>query len=695
MLKVIAKSLRSINPWHFLWISVLLSELLTFLSNLFQGYVLWGFVPHEILVVGAVDALFVSIVVAAIVIYFAARTKESEIANDQLLKEIEERRKVEEELRKEKLFTESALNVLQETFFVFDTNGRFLRWNETVKTATGYNDEEISSMKPVDFFPEEERRRVNGAIETAMKEGHVNLETVILTKDGRRIPFMFTGSLLRNREGGITGISGTGTDISARRRAEALLQESEAKFRDMAEKSVVGVYLIQDGIFRYVNPTLAGIFGYTSEELIDRKGPENLVLPEDWPIVSEKLRKRISGEMISTHYSFKGIRKDGKTIHVEIHGSRTTFKASPAVIGTLLDITESRRAGEALKESEEKYRNLIETAHDLIWSLNAEGRITFINEAAHRLYGYSPEELIGKSIAEVISPEHAATDPDLCRQSVVQDEGTVNYETTLIKRDGTPVVLSTNTVVLRDDTGRVLGVVATSKDITAYRHAVEALKASSKRLRNLSLKLSLIEERERRKIAAELHDQIGQNLALAKIKLGELGASPALSAELVKSAGFVRELIDTSIQYTRSLTAELSSPLLYELGLEAAVQELAEQVHAKYGLRIDFQKEGDSAPLAEKILIVLHKAVRELLVNVIKHARADKVTLSVRSCETDIKVTIEDNGIGFDVSKLDAPGKETGFGLFNIRERLESIGGQFTIESRPAHGTRIFLAVPL
>ncbi len=695
MLKAIAKSLRSINPLRLLWIAVLLSEILTFLISSFLCYMLWGFIPHEVLVVGAIDALFVPVLVVPVVVHFEARTKEIERAHDQLLKEVEERRKVEEELRKEKIFTESALNVLQETFFVFDTNGRFLRWNETIKTATGYDDEEISSMKPTDFFSEEERRRVSGAIETAMKEGHVKLETVILTKDGRQIPFMFTGSLLKNSEGVITGISGTGTDISARRQAEALLQESEAKFRDMAEKSIVGIYLIQDEMFRYVNPTLAETFGYTVEEITDKKGPQDLVLPEDWPIVGEKLRKRIDGEMVSTHYGFRGIRKNKKIIHVEVYGSKTTYKSRPAVIGTLLDITESRRAVKALEKSEEKYRNLIETAHDLIWSVNAEGRITFINEAAHRLYGYSPEELIGRPFADVISPDHAESELDLFRQFVASEEEIVNHETTLIKSDGTPVVLSTNTVVLRDDNGKVLGVIATSKDITSYRHAEEALKASGNRLRNLSLKLSLIEERERRKIAAELHDQIGQNLALAKIKLGELRASPALSAELVKSAGFIRELIDTSIQYTRSLTAELSSPLLYELGLEAAVQALTDQVQEKYGLRTDFQKSGHSRPLAEKTLIILYKAVRELLINVIKHAQAHKLTVSIENREAAMIVTVEDDGIGFDVSKLDDSGKETEFGILNIRERVESIGGQFTIESRLAHGTKFILVAPL
>jgi PAS domain S-box-containing protein len=570
MLKVIAKNLRSMNPWHFLWIAVLLSEILTFLISSFQSYVLWGFISHEVLLVGAIDALFVPVVVAPIVIYFAAKTKEIERANDQLLEEVKERRKAQDELKKEKTFTESALNVLQETFFVFDADGRFLRWNEAIKTVTGYGNEEISSMKPTDLFPEEERRRVTEAIATAINMGHVRLETVIRTKDGRQIPFMFAGSVLKNDEGRIIGISGTGTDIS-----------------------------------------------------------------------------------------------------------------------------DSKRAGEALKESERKYRNLIETAHDLIWSVNAEGRITFINEAARRLYGYSPEELIGKSFADVISPEHVERDMDLFRKFVVHGEGIVNYETTLISTDGIPVVLSTNAALLRDDEGNVLGVMATSKDITAYRRAEEALKASSTRLRSLSSQLSLIEERERRKIADELHDQIGQYLALAKIKSGELRASPAFSVDLVNSVSVVRELIDKAIQYTRSLTAELSSPLLYELGLEAAVQALTEQFQKKYGLGIDFRKKGHHKALSEKTLVVLYKAVRELLINIIKHARADKATVSVWSGETDVRVSVEDDGIGFDVSKIDAPGEDNKFGLFNIRERVESIGGEFTIESRPGYGTRVFLVVPL
>jgi PAS domain S-box-containing protein len=374
MLKDITGRLRSLNPWHFLWITVLLSQIFTAIFTALQSYLHWGFISREVLLMGAIDALFVPLVVAPIIIYFVQKTKEITRANEQLLGEIEGRRKVEEELRDEKNFTENALNALQEIFFVFDVAGRFLRWNAPLSDVTGYSEEEISLMKPTDFFPGEEQRRVTEAVETAMKTGYARIETMVLTKKGRRIPFQFTGSLLRDREGRSVGISGTGMDISARKEAEDLLYESEVKFRDMAERSMVGIYLIQDEKFRYVNPTLAEIFGYTVDDIIDKKGPEDLVLPQDWPLVRDNLRKRIFGEMESTHYSFRGIRGDKKTIHVEVYGSKTTYKARPAVIGTLLDVTERTHAEERISRQVQKLSSL--RAIDLAISSSLDLRVT-------------------------------------------------------------------------------------------------------------------------------------------------------------------------------------------------------------------------------------------------------------------------------------------------------------------------------
>jgi PAS domain-containing protein len=126
MLKDYANRLRSLNPWHFLWISVLLSEIFTAAINSVQSFLRWGFISRELLIIGAIDSLFVPLIVAPMIIYFLEKTKELTKSNEQLIKENTRRRQVEEELRAEKTFTQNALNALQEIFFVFDVNGRFL-----------------------------------------------------------------------------------------------------------------------------------------------------------------------------------------------------------------------------------------------------------------------------------------------------------------------------------------------------------------------------------------------------------------------------------------------------------------------------------------------------------------------------------------------------------------------------------------
>jgi len=127
---------------------------------------------------------------------------------------------------------------------------------------------------------------------------------------------------------------------SERRRVAEALHESETMFRKITERSVVGVYLIQDDVFRYVNPNMAAIFGYKVEELVDHRGPEDLVLDEDWPEVGENIRKRISGEMEAINYRFRGKKSTGEMIHIEVYGSRADYQGRPAVIGTILDITD-------------------------------------------------------------------------------------------------------------------------------------------------------------------------------------------------------------------------------------------------------------------------------------------------------------------------------------------------------------------
>ena len=217
--------------------------------------------------------------------------------------------------------------------------------------------------------------------------------------------------------------------------------------------------------------------------------------------------------------------------------------------------------------------------------------------------------------------------------------------------------------------------------------------AYQEQLRSLVSEISLVEERERHKIATALHDQVGQTLAMACVKLGGLRHEvAALSGQIDE----IREMITEAIRYSRTLTFELSPPVLYELGLEAALCSLAEHYQKEHGIGIDCLVDRQPKPLSDDMRVLLFQGVRELLVNAIKHARAGQITISCRREGTDIRVVVEDDGSGFDSAAGGSLAeKSPGFGLFGLRERLQYLGGSIGIASNPGRGTRVALTAPL
>jgi len=226
----------------------------------------------------------------------------------------------------------------------------------------------------------------------------------------------------------------------------------------------------------------------------------------------------------------------------------------------------------------------------------------------------------------------------------------------------------------------------------ARRREDESLRYQS-RLRSLSSRLSLTEEHERRRIATELHDRIGHALANASMQLRRLRHPNAPENEQKRLLDTVDALIEQTIQDTQTLTFELSPPVLYDLGLEAAIDWLAEQTQSQHDISVRFIDDSTPAPMDESVRILLFQAVRELLFNVVKHARATQVTISVARKEGYVRIAIEDNGIGFDAaaSTPRRDNKGGGFGLFSIKERLANQGGRLEIHSEPGRGTRVTL----
>ncbi len=215
------------------------------------------------------------------------------------------------------------------------------------------------------------------------------------------------------------------------------------------------------------------------------------------------------------------------------------------------------------------------------------------------------------------------------------------------------------------------------------------------KLRGLSAELILTEERERREIATDLHDIIGQTLAMAKMKAGALRgfcSAAEASSDLKNLTGF----IDEAILATRNLTFQLASPILYELGLESALERLAEDSSRRHGIKVDFRVEGKRMPLPTETSVLVFKAVRELMVNAVKHGNSSEIKVRVRRAAGRLAVTVRDNGGGFNAAAASVyDGAKGGFGLFSIREKVSRLGGVFRLSSRPGAGTLAVITAPL
>ena len=237
------------------------------------------------------------------------------------------------------------------------------------------------------------------------------------------------------------------------------------------------------------------------------------------------------------------------------------------------------------------------------------------------------------------------------------------------------------------------------QEVKERRRAEDKLMDYQERLRSLASELTLAEERERRRIAVLLHDQIGQKLAVSYIRLGQLNgpAAPPARESLKANIDEIRQVIKQAIQDTKSLTFRISSPILYELGLAAAVEWLTEELQEQHGVVTYFDDDREPKPLDEDVQVLLFQAVSELLVNVVKHSRARHVQVSLWREEDRLHLAVYDDGLGFDPTAIRARWgrRRGGFGLFSIRERLRPFGGVLEVDSKPGFGTQVIIIVPL
>ena len=356
-----------------------------------------------------------------------------------------------------------------------------------------------------------------------------------------------------------------------------------------------------------------------------------------------------------------------------------------------LEIEERRRSEEGWRTSEANYRAIFNAVNDAILVHDVEtGDVVDVNWKLFDMYGCSPADLkkfnhdrvegLSKQNASEWFKKAAKGEAQLFEWKAKDNSGRQFWVEVNVRR------------ALISGQYRLLAVV---RDITERKLAEEQLITYHDKLRTMASKLSLAEERERRRIATEVHDHIGQNLAFAKIKLGTL-LSSTMSANVRKAVDEVVGLVEEAIQDSRSLISELGSPILYELGFVSAVDWLTREMGKRHDIALQFEDDGQAKTVSDDVRVLLFQGVRELLANVVRHARAQRAKVSITRNGNEVQIDVEDDGIGFDPARVSADMDRNGrFGLFSIRERLEPLGGHVEIASKPGQGTKVTLMGPL
>ncbi len=475
----------------------------------------------------------------------------------------------------------------------------------------------------------------------------------------------------------------------------ARLQESETLARTLLNATFDLTHLLdEDGTILDLNAAMAEALGAPREELI------GTCVFDRFPEHTARHREQLLRRTIEERQPIRtvDVAQPGKVLDTAFYPLPAAAGQKRRVVVFAHDITERQRTEDALWErakSEERARAMFDQAAVGMAYVGPDGRLLRVNRKFCDIVGYSESEMLERTFQEITHPEDVEVDAGALGRLVSGEIDTYAREKRYVRKDGSTIWAEVTVSLVRADTGASPWLVTVVQDISARRQAQQAVLEYQRRLRELSAELSRTEQRERRNIAAELHDRVGQSLSAMRAELAAARKEISgrnLDARLEDVSNCLRE----AIRDTRNIMSSLSDPTLDRLGLSAGISEwLREEIGARHGLDTRFSDDGEQKPLGADASSLLFRCVCELVTNVVKHAQASRVSVSLLRKDRNLEIVIEDDGVGMQADRPFGRTRGDGFGLFSVEERMADIGGALSITTAPGRGVRASLVAPL
>ncbi len=620
-----------------------------------------------------------------------------------IIRDISERKLIEQILRESEGRYRELLDNSMQGVIVFQ-DMQVVYTNDAVSESLGYNTAEIKTLSPAEIIslvhPDDRRmfqERLASHQAGAAPPERYSLRVIhkngeIRWIDARTVPIELQGR---------PALMTTAIDVTDIKQAEAQLQESERVVRTILNAPDALVFLLDtNGVLISANDkfasrmgkgvaTLVGkhVYDLLPKEIAEaRQIPFDEVIKSAKPVIYVDSREGVWFE----NSLYPILDESGKVASVAIYAR---------------DITEQRRVTEALRASEEQYRKLTEASHDMIFIIDRQDRIEYINSFGANLLGHEAQEMIGQPRARFFPSETSGKQEPSIKWVLRTGEALSAESINAFQKQ--TIWLNTWMVPLKDASGQITSVLGVSRDITGRKRVEEDLRearnqldervlartrellATQEKLRILTAQTIAAQEGERRAISRELHDEAGQALITLKYGLA------AIQSELPETETIWRRrlsdsmtIIDQTMTHIRALAHSLRPPVLEVGGIDLSLQDYCQELSKRTQIPIYYQGE-DIPGLPDEIGISLYRFVQEALTNILKHAHATEVKVRLQLRKGEITLSVSDNGRGMkDVTQTG------GLGLLGINERLNLLGGRLEIKSQKGRGSRLVARVP-